>query len=152
LCKIWFPPLNIKIQNCYVCLCIYKLVFYLHKLIHTYIKHPNQMSFIIKWLCILKGYAYAFCNINDCKVKNCHCGLLYLNTKYSHDIFYYNFLKIYLFIICKYTVAVFRHSRRESQISLPVVVSRHVVAGIWTPDFRKSSRVLLPAEPSHQPL
>jgi hypothetical protein len=27
------------------------------------------------------------------------------------------FLKIYLFIICKYTVAVFRHSRRGSQIS-----------------------------------
>jgi hypothetical protein len=35
-----------------------------------------------------------------------------------------------LFIICKYTVAVFRHSRRESQISLWMVVSHHVVAGI----------------------
>ena len=61
------------------------------------------------------------------------------------------FLKIYLFIICKYTVAVFRHSRRGSQISLWMVVSHHVVAGIWTPDLRKSSRVLLPTEPSHQP-
>jgi hypothetical protein len=40
------------------------------------------------------------------------------------------FLKIYLFIICKYTVAVFRHSRRGSQISLQMVVSHHVVAGI----------------------
>ena len=61
------------------------------------------------------------------------------------------FLKIYLFIICKYTVAVFRHSRRGSQISLQMVLSHHVVAGIWTPDLRKSSRVLLPTEPSHQP-
>jgi hypothetical protein len=62
------------------------------------------------------------------------------------------FLKIYLFIICKYTVAVFRHSRRGRQILLQMVVSHHVVAGIWTPDLRKSSRVLLPTEPSHQPL
>jgi hypothetical protein len=34
-----------------------------------------------------------------------------------------------LFIICKYTVAVFRHSRRR-QILLQMVVSHHVVAGI----------------------
>jgi hypothetical protein len=40
------------------------------------------------------------------------------------------FLKIYLFIICKYTVAVFRRTRRGHQISLRVVVSHHVVAGI----------------------
>jgi hypothetical protein len=56
-----------------------------------------------------------------------------------------------LFITCKYTVAVFRHTRRGRQISLQVVVSHHVVAGIWTLDLRKSSRVLLPTEPSHQP-
>jgi hypothetical protein len=37
---------------------------------------------------------------------------------------------IYLLIICKYTVAVFRHTRRERQISLQMVVSHHVVAGI----------------------
>ena len=61
------------------------------------------------------------------------------------------FFKIYLFIICKYTVAVFRHTRRGSQISLGMVVSHHVVAGIWTQDLRKSSWVLLPTEPSHQP-
>jgi hypothetical protein len=36
----------------------------------------------------------------------------------------------FFFIICKYTVAVFRHSRRGSQISLRMVVSHHVVAGI----------------------
>jgi hypothetical protein len=32
-----------------------------------------------------------------------------------------------------------------------MVASHHVVAGIWTLDLRKSSRVLLPTEPSHQP-
>jgi hypothetical protein len=62
---------------------------------------------------------------------------------------FFFFLKIYLLIICKYTVAVLRHSRRE--ILLRMVVSHHVAAGIWTPDLRKSSRVLLPTEPSHQP-
>jgi hypothetical protein len=62
------------------------------------------------------------------------------------------FQKIYLFIICKYTVAVLRHSRRGHQISLRVVMSHHVVAGIWTSNLRKSSRVLLPTEPSHQPI
>jgi hypothetical protein len=39
-------------------------------------------------------------------------------------------LFIYLFIICKYTVADFRQTRRGQQISLWVVVSHHVVAGI----------------------
>jgi hypothetical protein len=47
----------------------------------------------------------------------------------TQGLFFF-FLKIYLFIICKYTVAVFRHSRRGSQISLQMVVSHHVVAGI----------------------
>jgi hypothetical protein len=61
------------------------------------------------------------------------------------------FFKIYLLIICKYTVAVFRHTRRGSQILLQMVVSHHVVAEIWTQDLWKSSRVFLPAEPSHQP-
>jgi hypothetical protein len=46
-------------------------------------------------------------------------------------ITFFFFLKIYLlFSICKYTVAVFRHSRRGSQISLRMVVSHHMVAGI----------------------
>jgi hypothetical protein len=35
-------------------------------------------------------------------------------------------------IIHKYTVADLRHSRRGHQISLWMVVSHHVVAGIWT--------------------
>jgi hypothetical protein len=32
-----------------------------------------------------------------------------------------------------------------------MVVSHHVVAGIWTLDLQKSSRVLLPTKPSPQP-
>jgi hypothetical protein len=40
------------------------------------------------------------------------------------------YLFIYLFIIYKYTVAVFRHPRSGHQISLWMVVSHHVVAGI----------------------
>jgi hypothetical protein len=69
----------------------------------------------------------------------------------NHKEVQFFFFKIYLFIISKYTVAVFRHTRRGNQILLQMVVSHHVVAGIWTKDLWKSSRVLLPAEPSHQP-
>jgi hypothetical protein len=43
---------------------------------------------------------------------------------------FFFFKDLFIFIIYKYTVAVFRHSRRGSQISLRMVVSHHVVAGI----------------------
>jgi hypothetical protein len=42
------------------------------------------------------------------------------------------FLKIYLFIIYKYNVAVFRHPRRGHPIPLWMVVSHHVVAELRT--------------------
>jgi hypothetical protein len=44
--------------------------------------------------------------------------------------FFFFFFKDLFIIICKYTVAVFRHTRRGSQILLRMVVSHHVVAGI----------------------
>jgi hypothetical protein len=47
-------------------------------------------------------------------------------------------------IIYKYTVAVFWHTRRGCQISLQVVVSHHVAAGIWTQDLQKSSQCFYP--------
>jgi hypothetical protein len=47
----------------------------------------------------------------------------------SSDIFFILFKKD-LFIIYKYTVAVFRHSRKWHQILLQMVVSHYVVAGI----------------------
>jgi hypothetical protein len=50
------------------------------------------------------------------------------------------FFKIYLCIICEYTVAVFRHTKRRCQIPLQMVVSHHVVARIWTQDLWKSSQ------------
>jgi hypothetical protein len=40
------------------------------------------------------------------------------------------FFKILFIIIYKYTVAVFRHTRRGYHIPLQMVVSHHVVAGI----------------------
>jgi hypothetical protein len=43
-------------------------------------------------------------------------------------------------IIHKYTIAVFRYTRRGRQISLRVVVNHHVVAGNWTQDLHKSSQ------------
>ena len=67
-------------------------------------------------------------------------GHLFLfGTRYQFFFFFY-LIFIYSFIICKYTVAVFRHSRRGHQISLRMVVSHHVVAGIWTQDLQKSSQ------------
>jgi hypothetical protein len=65
-----------------------------------------------------------------------HCRL----SVVLHKHFFLLFLKIYLFIICKYIVAVLRHSRRGHQISLWMVVSHHVVAGTWTWDLWKNSR------------
>ena len=61
----------------------------------------------------------------------------------DHTLFFF-FLKIYLFITCKYTVAGFRHTRRGRQISLQMVVSHHVVAGIWTQDLWRSSQCSYP--------
>jgi hypothetical protein len=60
---------------------------------------------------------------------------------------FYCFFLVDLFIIInKYTVAVFRHTRRGCQFSLWTVVSHHVVVG--TQDFQS---VLLTFEPSHKP-
>jgi hypothetical protein len=39
------------------------------------------------------------------------------------------FLKIYLFYVYEYTIAVFRHTRRGHWIPLQMVVSHHVGAG-----------------------
>ena len=77
--------------------------------------------------------------------------IISVNLCFLYNFNYVNFFKDLFIIICKYTVAVFRHTRRGSHILLWMVVSHHVVAGIWILDLRKSSRVLLPTEPSHQP-
>jgi hypothetical protein len=46
------------------------------------------------------------------------------------DFLNFFFFKSYLFYMYEYTVAVFRRTRRGSQISLQMVVNYHVVAGI----------------------
>jgi len=51
------------------------------------------------------------------------------------QVIYLFILKRDLFVMYKYTVAVFRHARRGHQIPLQMVVSHHVVAGIWTQDL-----------------
>jgi hypothetical protein len=43
-----------------------------------------------------------------------------------------------LFIICKYTVAVLRYSRKRHQISLWMVVSHHMVVGFELRTFRRA--------------
>jgi hypothetical protein len=62
-------------------------------------------------------------------------------------VLFFFFFKIYLFIICKYTVAVFRHTRRGSQISSSMVVSH-----MWLLNSQPSEEqsVLLTTEPSLQ--
>jgi hypothetical protein len=59
-----------------------------------------------------------------------HVGAIKMNQCSLVLVFFFFFFKIYLFIICKHTVAVFRHTRRGRQILLQMVVSHHVVAGI----------------------
>ena len=58
------------------------------------------------------------------------------------------FFKIYLFIICKHIVAVFRHPRRGHQISLRMVVIHHVVVGLELRTFGRA--VSATTEPSLQ--
>jgi hypothetical protein len=43
-------------------------------------------------------------------------------------------------IICKYTVTGFKHTRKGCQVSLLVVESYHMFAGIWTRDLQKNSQ------------
>jgi hypothetical protein len=62
------------------------------------------------------------------------------------------FFKDLFIIIHKYTVAVFICTRRGHQISLQVVVSHHVVAGIWTQDLRKNSQCSYPLSHLTSPL
>jgi hypothetical protein len=74
-------------------------------------------------------------------------GLMYFSWKYlkilEHRFFKMIFYKG-LFYVYKYTVAVFRHSRRGNRIPLQMVVSHPVVAGNWTQDLWKSTQCSYP--------
>ena len=69
------------------------------------------------------------------QVRADHCAAL-LARVYEFIVF------IYLLVICKYTVAVFRHSRRGRQISLQMVVSYIVVVGFELRTFRRAVSAL----------
>jgi hypothetical protein len=63
-----------------------------------------------------------------------HLKRIYNRTKYSSTFLFFVLFLFFVFkdvfiIICKYTVAVSRHTRRGCQILLRMVVSHHVVAG-----------------------
>jgi hypothetical protein len=69
--------------------------------------------------------------------------VLYMLDKYCTTVLHPQLPSspFFIFIIInKYNVAVFRRTRRGCLISLWVVVSHHVVAGIWTQDLWKSSQ------------
>jgi hypothetical protein len=74
--------------------------------------------------------------------------MISMSEKLNSYLFIY--LLIYLFIICVYTVAVFRHSRREHQIF--VTDGCEPPCGCWDLDLGplEEQSVLLTAEPSHQ--
>jgi hypothetical protein len=56
--------------------------------------------------------------------------IFYINILKHLIVDFFFYIKIYIFtIISKYTVAIFRHTRRGHQISLRMVVSHHVVPG-----------------------
>jgi hypothetical protein len=72
---------------------------------------------------------------------------------YTNLLIYFlcSFKKKDLFIICKYTAAVFRHSRRGHLISW--LWAHGVVAGIWTKDLRlREQSVLLTLSHLSSPL
>ena len=85
----------------------------------------NQLwrSALIFWLLFILWFILQPDSVQRTR-KSCLLSLLlFLCAALSLSFFFLIFLKIYLFIISKYTVAVFRHPWRGHQISLQVVVS-----------------------------
>jgi hypothetical protein len=97
-------------------------------------------SFFKKKIIYLFIYLFIYFYVYECTVAvlmvvSHHVGIKVSRSGPSHPLQPRN-----LFIISKYTVADFRHTRRGHQISLQMVVSHHVVAGIWTQDLQKNSQ------------
>jgi len=72
------------------------------------------------------------------------------NSKRLSSLLYTNFSKDYLFITCKYTVAVFRHQKRASD---PITDGCEPPCGCWELNSGplEEQSVLLTTEPSLQP-
>jgi hypothetical protein len=81
---------------------------------------------------VSQDYRITLCTLRLCYLleKQEKKSLFLVVVCHSLSTHFFFFKKIYLFITCKYTVAVFRHTRRGRQILLQMVVSHHVVAGI----------------------
>ena len=73
----------------------------------------NERKFTSKWM----------------KLKKIILSEVTRPQKTNIGYFHFLFLKIYLFILYEYTVAVFRHTRRGHRIPLQMIVSHHVDAG-----------------------
>jgi hypothetical protein len=88
---------------------------------------------------------WVHCSCTDGCEPSCGCWELNLKTSARSGQLYSLspcslWTKDLFIIIRKYTVAVFKRSRRGHRFSLRMVASHHVVAGIWTQDFQKSSQ------------
>jgi hypothetical protein len=117
--------------------------------------------FSIPFLKKKKRFIYLFCVydytcscLNGCE-PSCSCwklnlGLLLTSVNLTHSgrrsgrpsslHSCSHHLKDLFIVIDKFTIAVFRCTRRGHQILFWVVVSHHVVAGNWTQDLQKSSQ------------
>jgi hypothetical protein len=132
-CIFWLPfmwSLCMFVCVCVcVCVCVYFLVFfkdsfilYMYIWVHCCYRDDCESSCVC-WELNFRTTA--------CSLVNTTCSVLACSG--PKDVF---------IIIHKYTVAVFKCTRTGHQISLQMVVSHHVVAGIWTQDLQKSRQCL----------
>jgi hypothetical protein len=104
--------------------------------------HP-VLSVSVRGLTEMRIFYWDTCDSqtnNQTKVERLFCrdspaGGLSLSLSPSLPLSLSPSLNFILFHIYEYMVAVFRHTRRGHQISLQMVVSHCVVAGIWTQDL-----------------
>jgi hypothetical protein len=90
------------------------------------------------WHCVNKDIDLSIC-VSDSDMLTIWITFKLYFCKRSNTFFSFFFFKdLFYFIICEYVVAVLSHSRRGRQILLGMVVSHHVVAGIWAQDLRRA--------------
>ena len=89
------------------------------------------------WLCCWWGAEITESIYNFKSLVCLRRGLLHRGVRPTS---YFLFFFLRFIDIHRYTVGVFRHTRRGHQISLRMVVSHHAVVGIWTQNLWKSSQ------------
>jgi hypothetical protein len=96
------------------------------------------MAGLMPYMSVFAGYLQIYIKLIFPGISTCLLSVLFLflvsflanNLQLKVRVVSFSFFKNLFIIISKYTVAVFRHTRRGRHISLPMVVSHHVVAGI----------------------